>query len=180
MTFPTDLEGREAQPDELIRTAEDRARRQVLRWSRSPYCSGLYLYSDNGPGAYSFARRGYRRMGPMQHRTEIYGTTGAGLIGEGIDYDTRRDLLIAGYRSMSSEVTARLIGGANGGAELNELWRDDSLLGSGKGVLYAFMTASGRVVATVETTGSFSLSQLRGELVPIPTGLHSHDANGHR
>jgi hypothetical protein len=71
---------------------------------------------------------------------------------------------------MSSEVTARLIGGANGGAELNELWRDDSLLGSGKGVLYAFMTASGRVVATVDTTGSFSLSQLRGELVPIPTG----------
>src|SRR4051794_16847954 len=43
MTFPTDLEGREAQRDELIRTAEERARRQVLRWSRSPYCSGLYL-----------------------------------------------------------------------------------------------------------------------------------------
>jgi|SoiMetStandDraft_5_1073268.scaffolds.fasta_scaffold1903202_1 hypothetical protein len=41
MTFPTDLEGREAQRDELIRTAEERARRQVLRWSRSPYCSGL-------------------------------------------------------------------------------------------------------------------------------------------
>jgi hypothetical protein len=43
MSFPTDLEGRKAQRDELIRTAEDRARRQVLRWSRSPYCSGLYM-----------------------------------------------------------------------------------------------------------------------------------------
>jgi hypothetical protein len=43
MAFPTDLEGREAQRDELIRTAEERARRQVLRWSRSPYCSGIYM-----------------------------------------------------------------------------------------------------------------------------------------
>jgi hypothetical protein len=48
LCFPLDLEGRQTKREELIRKAEEHARRQVEHFNYSPTCSGQFGEVDHG------------------------------------------------------------------------------------------------------------------------------------